>query len=225
MKKKIVIIAECLIACLLYCGVVLWVFDEKDSVFWTGFLFTLVAFVTELWVWLMNEISEAKKGNVVLGVSIFVLTTIYLIVQIVLGIVFMLTSVSFTVELVLEILLVGIIYMLILGSYTWKGSDERKVEEITEKRNYIQELYQEISLGSSEAQDEMVKKKMKMFADEIRYSDPISKVDLKEVEGQLRAAAIHIREHINEEPEELLLCIDQARSLLKERNMRCKSEK
>ena len=225
MKKKIVIIAECLIACLLYCGIVLLVFDEKDFVFWTGFLFTLVAFVTELWVWLLNEISEAKKGNGVLGLSILVLTTIYLIIQIVLSIVFMLASVPFTVELVLEILLAGIIYMLILGSYTWKGSDDRKAEKITGKRNYIQELYQEISLGSAEAQNEMVKKKMKLFADEIRYSDPISEADLKELEGQLRTIAIHIREHINDEPEELLLCIDQARSLLKERNMRCKSEK
>ena len=129
MKKKIVIVTECLIACLLYCGVVLLSFDEKDTVFWTGFLFTLLAFVTELWVCLLNEISENKKGNVVLGLSILVLTTIYLIIQVVLSIIFMLTPVSFTAELVLEIVLTGFVYMLIIGSYTWKGSDERKERE------------------------------------------------------------------------------------------------
>ena len=225
MKKKIVIVTECLIACLLYCGVVLLSFDEKDTVFWTGFLFTLLAFVTELWVCLLNEISENKKGNVVLGLSILVLTTIYLIIQVVLSIIFMLTPVSFTAELVLEIVLTGFVYMLIIGSYTWKGSDERKVEGITEKRNYIQELYQEICLGSAEAQDDVVKKKMKMFADEIRYSDPISNASMNELEEQLKTMTIRIREHIHDEPEELLRCIDQARLLLKERNMRCKSEK
>ena len=64
-----------------------------------------------------------------------------------------------------------------------------------------------------------------MFADEIRYRDPISNASINKLEEQLMTMTIRIREHIHDEPEELLLCIDQARLLLKERNMRCKSEK
>lgn len=226
MKKKMIIVAECLIACLLYCIIVFLVFDEKNQVFWMGFLFTIIAFITQLWVWLWNEMQETDKGGSVLGLSILVLTTGYLIIQVVLSVIFMLLSIPFIAGLVIELIVTGVAYMLILGSFSWKRSNEQKGQEIGRKRDYIRTLYHEVELGIMNTKEEDIKRELIELADEIKYSDPISNENSEELEKRLIMNVASIVEQIgSDNHEELILRIKNTRSLLKERNMYCGLEK
>lgn len=211
-----------------YSVVVFMIPVNKNSVYWLSYLFTIVAIAVQLYIFRLSFFKERSVMSKFYGFPIAQIGMVYLLAQLVLGIVFMLLSatVSLWIPVVLYILLLGAVGIGLIAVDTMRDEIEKLDQKLNKDVSFMRNLQSRVNVLVSQCETHEVRGVMEKFADDLRYSDPVGDELLKEIEQELSTCVDELQRAVidNDITSTLLLC-RKAEAILLERNRLCKINK
>ena len=190
----------------------------KTATFWVAYIFTVVAFSTQIFLWKKSFGSKDSLKSKFLGIPVVHVGIVYLVLQIIVFAVF----VAFP---LLPVWSVIVLCAIILGvSAACMITADVAIEEIEhvevkvqKKIFYIKALQVDVELLADVEKDETVKTELLALAKKIRFSDPMSSEKLAPIEEQITEKVGELKSATDKLP-----LINAIVMLLAERNKKCK---
>lgn len=194
--------------------------------FWTSYIFMIIAFADVAVVAYLLKGRSVLPKDWLLGYPILRHVTIYIILELILSILFMIGdlfgwkgSVAFASQMVM--LAVHLVF--VISSFGAKEMVEDVQEKVKSKTTNMQLLQVNVEMVADKATDAEVKNAFKKLAEQIKYSDPMSNEYLSDIENKMLSyitdASISVE--VDNKDESLEYC-KRATMLLIERNKKCK---
>ena len=191
---------------------------DKTATFWIAYVFTIVSFAINAFLWRLTFGKEASMKSKFLGLPVFHVGTVYLIVQIIAFFIFMFASMLPTWSAVVVcVVILGISAVCMISGEAGGDEIERVEEKVQKKVFYIQELQADIELMADHETDGTTKAALKKLAEKIRFSDPMSSEQLAGIEEKISEKAAEL----NSTPDKADI-IAELEQLIDERNRKCK---
>jgi hypothetical protein len=216
------------ILAVVYTVVVMAVPFTKNSVFWVSYLFTLAAIVGQAAVWKYAWNSDNSLRSKFYGLPVIVVGTVYLVVQLVAGILFMLVAkwIPSWIPVVLYVIALGGMLIGCIAADITRNEAERIEEEQIRDTSFMKQMYAEVSVLSVPDSEKELSHTLETLKDILKYSDPVSAEALEGVEEKMRqtlrllqtALTEKVYEKAGEYTEQL---IEEAKA----RNAQCKINK
>ena len=190
----------------------------KTATFWIAYVFTAVAFASQIVIWKFAFKGAVSLKSKFLGIPLISVGTTYLIIQIIAFAVFMALPLTASwITIVVCALILGISAICLIGTET--GREEvGRVEEMVEKKVfYIKSLQVDIEMLASTETDDDTKMALTKLADKIRFSDPMSNEALANLEAEISAKVKELKTAENKSA--IITVLD---SLITERNKKAK---
>lgn len=187
---------------------------DKTTAFWIAYAFTVVAFALQVGIFKVTETLKSKF----LGVPIIYVGVIYLVVQLIAFVAFMVFPIipSWVTVIVCASIL-GISAICLFSADVARDEINRVEEKVNQKVFYIRELQADVEVLAEQEQNPEIKTSLTRLAEKIRYSDPMSNVALADLEARIqeKVAALRTTDH----KLEIIVELD---SLLTQRNKKAK---
>ena len=232
-NKTVLIAAAGGLIVVLY-NVVLFVlagFAGHGAAFWSSYALTMVGFVAAALSLYFFTKSNKEHIDVFLTFPVIRRTVVYLIAQLVISTLFIVldcckVSVPWAIAFILQIIMLVVYIVLVVTCFLSK-------EVITDNEAKIKQKTFTFKMLNADAQtlvelcnDAEAKKVFEKFAEEIRYSDPVSSEYLVPLENEIQSCIMNAKIALSEgNNEEALKICNRATLLLRERNMKCKALK
>lgn len=194
---------------------------EKISVFWIGYVFTVIAFAVNTFVWYQAIGKKQELKSKLLGSSVAYIGIVYLAVQFIAFLIFMFVSAapSWCAILVCALIL-GISAVCMITTNAGTEMITATENKVAAKRQFIKDLQIEVEMLAESETDSDIKQKLTELAKKIRLSDPMSDGSLVELENELSAKIAAIESNSNKAD-----TIKEAEALLLKRNKKVKALK
>ena len=190
----------------------------KTATFWIAYVFTAVAFASQIVIWKFAFKGADTLKSKFLGIPLISVGITYLIVQIIAFVVFMaLPLMASWIAIVVCALILGISAICLIGTETGREEINRVEEKVEKKVFYIKSLQVDIEMLVSSEIDADTKTALTKLADKIRFSDPMSNEALAELEAEITAKVNELK--LAENKAEIIKVLD---SLITERNKKVK---
>jgi hypothetical protein len=199
---------------------------DRTAGFWTTYGFSILSILIASGAGFYALDRDGLKSKFY-GLPILPVVWGYLVAQIAIGFVFMsLPAIPLWVQItvnsvILAVCLVGLIAADI-------GSEEigRIDERIEQNTRFIKSLQSDVENLAAKTSDSALKKSLKELAETVKYSDPMSSLQLTAIENEIevRFAGLGQKMEING-TESAMVCCAELQQLLGERNRKCKSLK
>ena len=200
------------------------------ATFVISYIASVIALLSQIYVAYIAFKGEDNLTSKVYGFPIIKLGYIYLGVQFALSILFYILGAFIDVPvwicIVLYVLVLGLAAVGLITTSTYKEAIEEI--EVTKEDNkvFVKELRRDTLVYSSKIKDQTTKDLFDKFLDIVRYSDPVSNENLKEVEEEIKSKYEEIKVLVshdnylvaNKEIENLI-------DLINRRNLMCKEFK
>ena len=200
----------------------------KTATFWISWGFSLLSFIVAGYAIYTGLIKKPDAKSRFYGFPIARIGVIYLVAQVAVGGVFMaighivpwwLATVACTIGL--AVTLIGVM------------AAEAVVDQIQYQDNKIREsvsvmrgLQSKVGTLASRCENSAAANAVRNFADELRYSDPVSSAAIADAEAELSAAVDALQAAVVEgNADQILAACRQASAMLAERNRLCKLSK
>ncbi|MBQ6039366.1 MAG: hypothetical protein IJL32_01100 [Oscillospiraceae bacterium] len=194
---------------------------EKTSVFWIGYVFTVIAFAVVGFVWYLTIGKKQDLKSKLLGSSVAYISAVYLAVQFVAFLVFMFVSSAPTWCAVLVcVLILGISTVCMITTNVGTEMITATENKVAVKRQFIKDLQIEVEMLAEGEADGEIKQKLTELAKKIRLSDPMSDSSLLELEQELSEKVTAI-----ENSNDRVSAIKEAENMLLKRNKKVKALK
>lgn len=191
---------------------------EKNTTFWIVYVFSDLAFIMQVPLWMISVGKNDTLKNKFLGISLIYIGIFYLIIQLIVFIVFVVFP---TLPVWLAIIICSIIFALsiifVIAGKTGTKEIKRIDEKIKVKRAFIQFLQTDIEMLIENEKDNETKEALKKLAEKVRFSDPMSHEMLAELESRISSKVDEMKNLFNKKE-----LIDEVDKLLIERNKKCK---
>lgn len=180
--------AIAIIALVTYNLLVFVLSDERTRVFWIAYSFTMISLMIQLTmpVYLMFD-SQIRKDKY-LGLPITVICSFYSVIQLIAGIVLMLTPVSTKLATLIETIILGIFFILAISTISGIDHIVTNDDVMKSKTIFVRSLRLKIAKLYNEATDGAVKEKLKKLLDVVRYSDPVSNIYIAPIEQHIESS-------------------------------------
>lgn len=201
---------------------------NRSAAFFLSWAFSLIAILAQVYV--IHTAFYRGKGikSKFYGWPIAKIGAVYLIIQIVFGLLFMAVGdrVCLWIPLVLYVLLLGVSAIGFIASDTMRDEMNRQDEKHEGEVIYMRTLYSKVISMSKTIQDSQVRTALEKFSEDLRFSDPVSSEALKDIESDLTACIDDLQQTIIESDyQNALTLIQKVKSILEERNRFCKLNK
>lgn len=197
--------------------VVFVISSTKTIAFWISYAFTLVSFVSQIIIWHVSLYDKPSKDNF-LGFPAICVGIVYLIVQTVTLVVFLFFPVlPVWSAVVVCTTIAGITAIVVIAANAGRSKIEHTEINTNRKISFIKELQTEVELLVAVETDAATKSALTQLADKIHFSDPVSNETLTDLENQITAKVIELKDHTDK-----TRLIAQLNSLFDERNRKCK---
>ena len=202
----------------------------RSGVFWTGFIFGLIAILAQAPIWMIAFKGAESARSKFYGVPIARIGTIYLVVQLILSLAAMFLAWIPVIPawpfIIVFLIILGVAALGTIAADVTREEIERQDVQIKRDVSKMRELQ---SLGNSLAnncKDESLSPALKNLAEELRYSDPVSSDATAEIEAELKRLLTELQAALLDEDTAAAksLC-QQAQTTLAERNRICKLNK
>ena len=199
----------------------------KTATFWISYVFAVIAIAVQIYAY-----PKAFEGPSVrskfYGFPIARITTVYLVAQLALSLIFMLTAkwVPVWIPLILFVVMLG---AAIVGFIAAEGvRDEVERQDVVHKANVttMRALQSKALFVASQCENTETKKALDAFAEALRFSDPVSSDALTDIEENLTGLVEELGNAVLDKDFEAArsLCA-KASTLLADRNRMCKLNK
>ena len=191
---------------------------ERSAVFWTAYVFTLIAFAINIVVIKISVYGTNQLKSKFLNIPIIYVSCAYLAVQVVL--LFILIS-AHTIPTWLSFIICFLVFacatILIFASVAAREVITKVEDTVQLKRGYIKNMQVDVELLASTENDKEIKDELNRLAQKIRYSDPMSSEQLSELEYEIENQIKCLWTSDNKQE-----VINTINILLDERNAKCK---
>ena len=190
----------------------------ETATFWIAYAFTTIAFASQIAIWkLAFKGADALKSKF-LGIPLISVGITYLIIQIIAFAIFMVLPLTANwISIVVCALILGISAICLIGTETGREEINRVEEKVEKKVFYIKALQVDVEMLASTETDADTKAALTKLAEKIRFSDPMSKEVLADVEAEITAKVKELKTAENKA--EIITVLD---SLITERNKKAK---
>lgn len=226
-RKIILLILSFIIGIGTYNLCVFVLFKNYTTKFWIAYAFTMMAFLVQIIVPVISTLGLEVKKDDFLGLPFFMIDTIYLIIQLTVGIALIVLPTTVKVSLVIEVLLFSCFTLIIIAMAAGKTviitsdkADGKTTEFMRNLSIKVENIYN--------CEKDLVKKEiLKKLYEAIRYSDPISAVSEVVLLNEQIEVAIDIacRDIYKKSAEILSDEIEAVIDLISKRNNICKMNK
>jgi len=202
----------------------------KNPVFFVSWVFTLIAIAAQIYVIRTSFYHEEGARSKFYGFPIAKIGTLYLAVQMVLGLAFMalglVVSVPVWISLVLYVVLLGAAAVGLISTEATRDEIMWQDEKLKKNVSCMRTLQSKAMAMVPLAKDASVRTALEKFAEDIRFSDPVSNTALDAIETDLSACIDDLQQAVLDNDREAVLLLEKrAEMLLAERNRLCKLEK
>ena len=211
-------------------NVIAWVMPvPKTAVFYVSYIFTLSAILAQIYVVKIAFDGEDKSiKSKFYGFPIAKIGIIYAVVQLILGIIFMIAGKVLPIWVVV-IVSVILLVVFVIGTISADAvrevveQQDVKIVKDTTKMKYLQSLAEVLP---GRVSDETLVKELKGLYEALRYSDPVSSEATENIEKELEDNIMALKNALVENNSEttLMLCA-KAKRTLEDRNIICQRSK
>ena len=190
----------------------------KTSTFWIAYVFTTIAFASQIVIWKFAFKGADTLNSKFLGIPLISVGITYLIIQIIAFAIFMAFPIAPTwIAIVVCALILGISAICLIGTKTGREEINRVEEKVEKKVFYIKSLQVDVEMLASDETDADTKAALTKLAEKIRFSDPMSNEVLADIEAEIAAKVKELKSAENKA--EIIKVLD---SLITERNKKAK---
>lgn len=190
----------------------------KTATFWIAYVFTAVAFLSQIAIWKFAFNGANTLKSKFLGIPLVSVGSTYLFVQLIAFAVFMACPlIPGWVAVVVGTLILGISAICLIGTEVSRDEIGRVEKKVDEKVFYIKWLQTDVEMLAGVETDADTKVALTKLADKIRFSDPMSNDTLKALEAEIANKVKELKTAENK-----MAIITVLNSLLSERNKKAK---
>ena len=219
-----------LIALVIFCLIAFLVPFPRNGVFWTGFIFGVIAILAQALIWPIAFKGAESARSKFYGVPIARIGTIYLIVQLILSLIAMflawVPAIPAWPFILVFLIIIGVVALGTIAADVTREEIERQDVQIKRDVSSMRELQ---SLGKSLTalcDDAATKEELQKLSDALVYSDPVSSEATAANEAELKRLLTELQTALfdGDTSGATGLC-KQAQGVLAERNRICKLNK
>ena len=218
-----IVLAAVLVA---FCVIALAVPFVKNGVYWLSFVFAVLAIAVQLYAMPKAMAGDAKSKFY--GFPILRVSFIYLAAQIVLSLGFMALAVLVPVwiPVVIYVLMLCAALIGFIATDSVRDEVEKQDVQIKKQVSVMRSLQSKASAMAAQCESDPTKKAVSAFAEELRFSDPVSSEAIADAETELSACVDILQQAIIDGNEaDILTMCRKASAALAERNRLCKLNK
>jgi len=197
----------------------------KNSVFWLSYGITLVAFVVAV-VALMQAFKRGSDAqSKFYGFPIAKIGVLYGGAQVLACIVFMALAkwMLLWVAALVQGAGLAVAVLGLVAADTVRDAIEEQDVQLRQTVSRMRAIQSRVNQLPGQVEDTEALKAVRAFAEEVRYSDPVSSDDLAEIENDLSAAVDELQQAVVEgDAEAVITLTKKAMAVLTERNRLCK---
>lgn len=202
----------------------------KNPVFFLSWLFTLAAIGAQGYVVRTAFYRGEGVRSKFYGWPIAKIGLAYLAVQLALGLAFMALGLAVSVPvwlpLVLYVVLLGVSAAGFVAADAVRDEVVRQDVKLVKDTSFMHSLQAKAASLPGLTQDAQLARLLEQFAEELRYSDPVSGEALRDAEAELAARTGELQRAVADGDKEAALALERkARAALSERNRLCKLNK
>ena len=216
------------IVTVVYCVLLFALPFPKNGVFALSLIFSLIALGAQIYVIRSAFFQGEAIRSKFYGFPIAKIGLLYLMVQLVLGLLFAAlgTIVPFAVPLVTYVLLLGAAAVGLIGAEAVREETERQEVRLKKDVSRRRRFQAHVEMLEKEGQIPEAKEALRELSEAFRYSDPVSSEVLQELEEQLAEDLAQLKDALAllEKDKVMELCRKTRRDL-EERNQNCKLHK
>lgn len=217
-KNKGMAYAVLAIAFVLFNVIAFAVPTAKTATFWITYVFTAVAFASQIAIWNFAFKGTDTLKSKFLGIPLISVGITYLIVQIIVFAIFMALPLTANwIAIVVCALILGVSAICLIGTETGREEINRVEEKAEKKVFYIKALQVDVEMLVNDETDADTKTALTKLAEKIRFSDPMSNEALAELEAEITAKVKELKTAENKSA--IITVLD---SLITERNKKAK---
>ena len=220
-------IAVLLIALAIYNIIAFVVPFNKSVVFWIAYCFGFFAILIQVYVMSVAFKAGSTTKSKFYGYPIARIGIIYVVIQLILSFICMALGEYIPVWVVAIVfpVLLGLAAVGFIATDATRDEIEKQDQKIVEDVRFMRNLQSKMNVIASKCSDSAAKKEVTDLAEEFKYSDPVSKPALSEIERDLYNSVIELeRAVIDGDPSVVAMC-KTTYDLLVERNRLCKLNK
>lgn len=200
---------------------------QKTATFWLSYVFAVIALAVQIYAYPKAFAGESVKSKFY-GFPIARITTIYLIAQLALSLIFMLAAkwVPAWIPVILFAVLLGVAAVGFISADAMRDEVER--QDVVHKADVgtMRALQSKAVFVASQCEDADTKKALNAFAEALRFSDPVSSAATADIEENLTGLVEELGNAVLDKDftAAQALCT-KASTLLADRNRMCKLNK
>lgn len=159
---------------------------DKTAAFWIGYVFTVIAFAVQVYVWYVTIGKKQDLKSKLLGSSVTYITAVYLVLQFVAFLIFMfVSSATNWCAILVCVMILGISAVCMITTNAGTEMIRATENKIAVKRQFIKDLQIEVEMIAETETDSEIKLKLTELAKKIRLSDPMSDPSLADLENKM----------------------------------------
>lgn len=169
-------------------NVIVWLLPvEHTSTFMVPYIFTMITFFLPLGVAVLTFGRPTPMKSKFLGYPLFHIAMVSLVLQLIVGLIFMLLAetIGMTLPLIVHVILLAIGLIGMISGDIGRDEIQRVEQNVKPKVVYIQTLLLTAENMTGKAADPYLKKRLGELTDLIRYSDPMSAPELQPMEAHI----------------------------------------
>ena len=218
-----IVLAAVLVA---FCVIALAAPFVKNAAFWLSLAFAVLAIALQLYAMPKAMAGDAKSKFY--GFPILRVSFIYLAAQVVLSLVFMALAkwVPVWIPVVLYVVLLCAALVGFIATDSVRDEVTQQDVQIKKQVSVMRALQSKANAMAAQCESEATKKAVSAFAEELRFSDPVSSEAIADAETELSACIDNLQQAIVDGNEaDILTMCRKASAALAERNRLCKLNK
>ena len=154
----------------------------KTTTFWIAYAFTIVAFALQVAVW-----NTAFKADDALKSKFLVLQVIAFAVF------FAFPAIPSWIAVIACVVFLGLSAICLIGADAAKNEIKRVEEKVNQKVFYIRQLQTDVEILAEQEQNPETKAALTKLAEKIRYSDPMSRETLADIEAEIKEKVFKLK--------------------------------
>lgn len=204
--------------------------DIAKRAFWFSYGFVALSFLLHF----ATLFTFDKKGGidaVFMGLPLSFISIIFFGIETFIGLIFMIlgacsVKVPTALVIIIQVIVLAIFLVIALLSSITKNVINEKNEEIKQNVRNIRFLYSDVEIAMEACEDEEIKNELRIFSEDIRYSDPMSIDMVKHLEVNIETVIMEIKSAVYDGNYDLVKSlIKKGKLYLLERNKKIANSK
>jgi hypothetical protein len=190
------------------------------SSFWVSYAFICFSYILLV---LSIVLMPKRKDSTVLGFPVVYLSSLYFVIELILGLAFIFRHADFIVVFISQFILAGIFTFMIVSNLFVNESIKSSAQKSDEDIFYIKNVVSELSMLQSNIADNQLGKKIEKLTEAFRYGQVITNPALAEIESKIMIKIQSLKQSISfGDNNNANVIIDDINLLLSERNSKIK---